>query len=92
VKTDPAQAAAMIRLALNLIRIYAVISQPFIPEASASMMTGMQTEDWSWPNDLRQALTALPVGHAFTVPEVLFRKITDEERAEWQERFAGKRD
>ena len=92
VKTDPAQAAAMIRLALNLIRVYAVISQPFIPDAAASMMAGMKTEDWSWPTDLRAALGGLPVGHAFEVPEVLFRKITDEERTEWQARFAGVRD
>ncbi|QCO56682.1 methionine--tRNA ligase (plasmid) [Pseudorhodobacter turbinis] len=91
VKTDPEQAAAVIRLALNLIRIYAVVSQPFIPGAAASMMAGMKADDWSWPTDLRAALTALPVGHAFEVPEVLFRKITDEERAEWQERFAGTR-
>ncbi len=92
VKTDPAQAAAMIRLALNLIRVYAVISQPFIPDAAASMMAGMKTDDWSWPDDLRAALAALPVDHVFEVPEVLFRKITDEERAEWQLRFAGVRD
>jgi methionyl-tRNA synthetase len=91
VKTDPAQAAAQIRLALNLIRVYAVISQPFIPAAAESMMAGMKTDDWSWPTDLRAALNALPVGHAFEVPEVLFRKITDDERVEWQERFAGVR-
>ncbi len=33
------------------------------------------------------ALTALPVGHEFEVPDVLFRKITDEERADWQDRL-----
>jgi methionyl-tRNA synthetase len=91
VKTNPAQAAAQIRLALNLIRVYAVISQPFIPEAAASMMAGMKTDDWSWPDDLRAALSALPVGHVFEVPEVLFRKITDEERVDWAARFAGVR-
>ena len=92
VKTDPARAQAMIRLGLNLIRLYAVLSRPFIPDAAQAMMTAMGCEDWSWPEDLGAALSVLPAGHGFAVPENLFRKITDEERAEWQTRFAGKRD
>ncbi len=35
------------------------------------------------------ALARAARGHAFTVPEVTFRKITDEERDDWQTRFAG---
>ena len=89
VKTDPDQAAAMIRLAMNLIRLYAIISRPFIPDASASMMSAMGSDDWSWPEDVAQSLAALPAGHGFTVPENLFRKITDEERVDWQQRFSG---
>ncbi|MBV6635857.1 MAG: methionine--tRNA ligase [Mameliella sp.] len=91
-KTDPEQAAMQIRLALNLIRLYAVISAPFIPDASADLLKAMHAEDADWPDDVEAALTALPVGHAFDVPDVTFRKITDAEREEWQERFAGKRD
>ncbi|MBD3804030.1 MAG: methionine--tRNA ligase [Thioclava sp.] len=91
-KTDPDQAAAIARLALNLIPLYAVLSAPFIPDAADMMLGAMQTEDRSWPEDLKTALTALPAGHAFTTPEVLFRKISDEEREAWQERFAGTRD
>jgi methionyl-tRNA synthetase len=90
-KTDPDQAAAQIRLALNLIRFYAVLSAPFIPTASASMMSSMNTLDFSWPDDVEAALNALPAGHEFAVPEVLFAKITDDQRAEWQEKFAGVR-
>ena len=89
VKTDPAQAAAIIRLAMNLIRLYAIISRPFIPDASASMMQAVGSADWTWPEDVAGCLAALPAGHAFTVPENLFRKITDEERVDWQQRFAG---
>jgi methionyl-tRNA synthetase len=90
-KTDPDQAAAQTRLALNLVRLYAVLSAPFIPDASDAMLAGMQTEDRSWPGDAKAALQLLPVGHAFTTPEVLFRKIADEEREDWQQRFAGTR-
>ena len=90
-KTDPEAAAMQIRLALNMIRLYAVISSPFIPDASAQLLTALKTEDDSWPGDLDAALSALPAGHAFEVPEVTFRKITDAEREDWQERFAGTR-
>ncbi|MGB8813632.1 MAG: hypothetical protein WCC57_10635, partial [Paracoccaceae bacterium] len=44
-----------------------------------------------WPDNLPDAMRMLPAGHAFRVPENLFRKITDEERADWQGRFAGVR-
>lgn len=91
-KTDPETAAMQVRLALNLIRIYAVLSAAFIPDASKIMIDAMQTEDDSWPTDVAAAIAALSAGHAFTVPENLFRKITDEEREEWSARFAGTRD
>ena len=89
VKTDPDRAQAMVRLALNLIRVYAILSRPFIPDAAAAMMSAMGSDDWTWPEDISAALRTLPVGQAFTVPENLFRKITDEERADWQTRFSG---
>jgi methionyl-tRNA synthetase len=89
VKTDPDQAQAQIRLALNLIRIYAVLSSPFIPDAAQTMMTAMGSDDWTWPSDVHAAVRTMSAGHSFAVPENLFRKITDEERADWQARFAG---
>ena len=90
-KEDPERAAGQVRLGLNLIRLYAVLSAPFIPDASDRLFAALGTEDRSWPEDVATALAALPAGHAFTVPEVLFAKITDEQREEWQERFAGGR-
>jgi methionyl-tRNA synthetase len=90
IKEDADRAAMQTRLGLNLIRLYAVLSAPFIPDASASMLDAIQTPDATWPEgDLGEWLNALPAGHAFTVPEVLFTKITDEQREEWQTRFAG---
>ncbi len=91
-KTDPEGAAAVVRLALNLIRFYGVISSPFIPDAAASILAAMKTEDDTWPSDVGEALSLLPAGHAFEVPEVLFAKITDEAREDWQQRFSGIRD
>ena len=91
-KEDPETAAAQVRLALNLIRLYAVLSAPFIPSTSARMMEAMNTSDDTWPSDVAEALSHMSAGHAFNVPDVLFAKITDDQREEWQERFAGTRD
>jgi len=91
IKTDPDRAAMQTRLALNLIRLYAVLSRPFIPDAAEAMMAAMGCTDWSWPADMAAALSLLPEGHAFTTPEVLFAKITDEDRADWAARFSGTR-
>ncbi len=91
-KTDPETAAMQTRLGLNLIRLYAVLSAPFIPEASAKMLSAMNTLDMTWPDDVEAALQALPPGHAFSVPEVSFAKISDEDREAWAEKFAGVRD
>jgi len=91
IKTDEAQAAMQVRLGLNLIRLYAVLSASFIPEASAKMLSAMNTLDNAWPTDMAAALSTLEAGHAFTVPDNLFRKLTDEEREEWAEKFAGTR-
>ena len=90
-KSDPAQAALQVRTGLNLVRLYAVLSRPFIPDTAARMMAALGSVDWSWPGTASAALKALPAGHAITAPENLFRKITDDEVAAWRARFAGGR-
>ncbi|MBU2358217.1 MAG: methionine--tRNA ligase [Alphaproteobacteria bacterium] len=90
-KTDAAQAAAQVRMGLNLIRLYAILSAPFIPDAARTMLDAVKVDDATWPDDIAAALHALPAGHAFDVPENLFRKITEAERDDWAARFAGVR-
>ena len=90
-KDDPEKAAIQVRLGLNLIRFYAVLSAPFIPDASATMLAAMNAEGAGWPDDVAGFLAGIPAGHGFTVPDVLFAKITDEQREYWQSRFAGVR-
>ncbi|MGB0508020.1 MAG: methionine--tRNA ligase, partial [Pikeienuella sp.] len=89
-KTDPDDAAATVRAALNLIRLYAVVSRPFIPDASDAMLNalGLDTSE-AWPDTTENALNALPAGHGFTVPDTLFAKLSDERRAELEAAFAG---
>lgn len=88
-KTDPERAAAIIRFALNLIRLYAILAEPFIPNAAATIHRALGTTGASWPDDLTNALETMKPGQSFAVPDVLFAKITDEMREEMAARFAG---
>ncbi len=90
-KEDPERAACITRLSLNLIRFYGVISAPFIPDASSAMLSSMRAEDAEWPSNVSESLNTLRPGHGFSVPDNLFRKITDEQREDWETRFGGER-
>ncbi|MGB8623932.1 MAG: class I tRNA ligase family protein, partial [Paracoccaceae bacterium] len=90
-KTDPDHAASQVRLGLSMIKLFAILSLPFIPDTAEKMMHAMDSDDWTWPDDVLGCLNSIQPGHAFSVPENLFRKITDEERDGWQAQFAGAR-
>lgn len=88
-KEDPIKAAMQIRLALNLIRIYAVISAPFIPDTADAILKSLKISDKLWPTDLTKAVTKLAPGNPFVTPENLFNKISDEDRDLWALKFSG---
>ena len=91
VKDDRATAAAQVRLFLNLIPLFATLSSPFIPNTSRYLFDMMNITNVGWPDNVEKALTTLQVGHNFTVPRVLFSKISDNQRDEWHKRFNGKK-
>ncbi|MFI5677230.1 methionine--tRNA ligase [Streptomyces cellulosae] len=92
IKTDKDAAALTLRTAMNLIHLYAVVSAPLIPSVSAAMRAAFTLPDdtatWITPDEAK-SLTALPAGVPFTVPPVLFAKLTDEDLAAYKERFGG---
>ncbi|MFF4015445.1 methionine--tRNA ligase [Streptomyces sp. NPDC001843] len=92
IKTDKDGAALTLRTAMNLIHLYAVVSEPLIPATSAAMRGAFELADdtatWVTPDEAK-ALTAVPAGTPFTVPPVLFAKLTDEDLAAYKERFGG---
>ena len=87
-KEDPIASAVIVRFALNLIPFYAALSEPFIPDAAETMLTAMNAKK-VWPADVNMALNTLSSGHAFTVPDVMFAKISDEARDEMEANFSG---
>ena len=88
-KFEPKTSGMIINLSINLIRLYAILSEPFIPDTSQKIMLAVNSEDWSWPNSVENALRVLPPKHSFNVPDVLFNKITDDERDIMQKKFSG---
>ncbi|MEV7277701.1 methionine--tRNA ligase [Streptomyces sp. NPDC093111] len=92
IKTDPDGAALTLRTAMNLIHLYAVVSEPFIPTTAAAMRGAFALADDSatWVTaEQAKALDTVPAGTAFTVPPVLFAKITEEDLESYRERFGG---
>lgn len=91
-KTDPARAAAAVRAGLNLIVLFAALSVPVIPQTAEKMIAvfGLDPKDAGrWPTSAKAALSALTPGHAFSLPDVLFRKIEDEQVADWRAKFGA---
>ncbi|MBE7637859.1 methionine--tRNA ligase [Sneathiella sp. P13V-1] len=92
-KTDPVAAAVSLRAAINLIRVFAILSAPVIPSAAKTLSDalGLDLNERSWlSDDMVAELSTLKAGHAFEIPDVLFSKISDDQVAEWEEKFGGK--
>ncbi|MFF3629080.1 methionine--tRNA ligase [Streptomyces sp. NPDC002164] len=92
IKTDQEGAALTLRTAMNLIHLYAVVSEPFIPASARAMREAFDLTDdtatWVTAEEAR-ALASVPAGTAFSVPPVLFAKITDEDLDAWRSRFGA---
>ncbi|MFE2583732.1 methionine--tRNA ligase [Streptomyces sp. NPDC059378] len=92
IKTDKDGAALTLRTAMNLIHLYSVVSEPFIPASAATMRAAFTLADdtAAWVTEAEaKSLTAVPAGTPFTVPPVLFAKLTDEDLETYKERFGG---
>ncbi|MEU0811015.1 methionine--tRNA ligase [Streptomyces sp. NPDC005970] len=92
IKTDQEGAALTLRTAMNLIHLYAVVSEPFIPASARAMRSAFSLADdtavWVSQEEAK-ALASVPAGTAFTVPPVLFAKITEEDLESYRLRFGG---
>ena len=97
IKKDASRAKAILYVAINLIRFYAIVGSPIIPDTCARLRQrlGVTDRDIYWPNALIEQLTVvaelnkLPAGHSFEVPPPLFKKITPEEVADLSHRYGG---
>jgi methionyl-tRNA synthetase len=92
IKTDPDEAAMIVRTALNLAAISAIVALPVIPSTASAVLDALGVEDVNrrWPSwDDTLLLDALARGLEISAPPILFAKIEDEQVAEWTTRFGG---
>jgi methionyl-tRNA synthetase len=94
IKTDRDRAAVVVRTAINLVALYARLSSPFIPFSAAIIAEAVgEAGVTAWPLASDSGLLdSLPRGRAVRAPEVLFKKIEDDQVAEWTKQFDGVED
>ncbi len=93
IKTDPARAGTVVNVGLNMVALFARLSSPFIPFAASSIaeaLGGVNLAVWPAPGMGSFGLPEdLEPGRVIRAPEVLFRKVENEQVAAWRERFGG---
>lgn len=93
IKTDSARAAAILRVCLNLIRIYALLSAPVMPETSAKILAkfGLNAADMPVLKGFNAAkeIEALQPGHKFEVGDALFERIAPEKTEELKAKYGS---
>jgi methionyl-tRNA synthetase len=92
IKTDRQRAAVIVRTGVQLIRLFAVLSWPVIPEAAERVLAALGEPGGmpAWPGGGAAAeLRALEPGRPLGDPGILFRKIPPEEVAALEEEFRG---
>ena len=91
IKTDRDRAAVVVRTGLQLVALFARICAPVLPFTSAIVAQAMgQGAPGGWPSaDAKAELARVEAGRKVSAPPVLFRKVEDDQLAEWSARFGG---
>jgi methionyl-tRNA synthetase len=76
---DNARVACVLRTAINLARVNAIVSHSFVPFASDRLGSdlGLSDAERAWPRDAASELQRLEPGRSFIVGEPLFPRIAD---------------
>jgi methionyl-tRNA synthetase len=90
-KQDPAEAAVVIRTCMNLIRIYAIVSSPFIPFTCDTICEALHLSESERRSSFASVVDfqALQPDRPFDVPPPLFQKLDDDQIAELRSKFGG---
>ncbi len=93
IKEDPKRAGAILNICINLIRIFALLSYPVMPETSENMMArlDLKIDEHAGLKDfnVQKELLAVKEGMPFEVGEPLFERITPERTEELKAKYGS---
>ena len=95
IKTDAERAAAILRVCINLIRIFAILSAPIMPDVAAKMLAKLHLDAKDMPLlkgfNIAKEITAVKAGQPFEVGDMLFERITPERVEELKQKYGSKK-
>lgn len=93
IKDNPERAACILRVCINLIRIFAILSMPLMPTTAETMLNkvGINSKD---VNNLKgfsvkDEIAILKAGHKFNVGDALFDRISPEQVEELKLKYGS---
>lgn len=95
IKTDAERAAAILRVCINLIRIFAILSAPIMPDVAAKILAKLHLDAKDMPLlkgfNIAKEITAVKAGQPFEVGDMLFERITPEKVEELKQKYGSKK-
>lgn len=93
IKENQQRAETILRVCINLIYIFAVLSYPIMPKTTETMLAklGLTTKDMPLLKgfDVAKEINFLKPGHKFTVEEPLFERISPERLEELKQKYGS---
>lgn len=93
IKENQQRAETILRVCINLIYIFAVLSYPIMPKTTETMLAklGLTTKDMPLLKgfDVAKEINFLKPGHKFTVGEPLFERISPERLDELKQKYGS---
>lgn len=95
IKTDAERAGTILCVCINLIRIFAVLTAPIMPDIAEKMLAKLHLTVADMPLlknfDIAAEITAIKAGHPFEVGEMLFERIAPEKVEELKQKYGSKK-
>ena len=90
IKTDEERAKVILRVCINLVRIFAILSAPIMPTVAQNMLDKLGQSMSSLKDfDVRKEISALKGGEKFEVGEMLFERIAPEKIDELKAKYGS---